>query len=43
MVKFKCSVAGAKEATEVSHAYSEMVVTIMDEVRRQLGVVYPGD
>lgn len=35
--------SGAKEATEVSHAYSEMVVTIMDEVRRQLGVVYPGD
>ena len=35
--------SGAKETKEASHAHSEMILTIMDEVRRQLGVVYPQD
>ena len=35
--------SGAKESTVASHSHSEMIMTIMDEVRRQLGVVYPAD
>lgn len=35
--------SGAKETMEVPHSQSEMILTIMDEVRRQLGVVYPQD
>ena len=35
--------SGAKETTEASHRHSVMIVCIMDEVRRQLGVVYPED
>ena len=36
-------IPGAKEAAEIPHSQSEMIMTIMDEVRRQIGVVFPED
>ena len=36
-------ISGAKEAAEIPHSQSEMILTIMDEVRRQIGVVFPED
>ena len=36
-------VSGAKETEEISHSDNEMIFTILDEVRRQIGVVFPED
>ena len=37
------SVSGAKETEEISHSDNEMILTILDEVRHQIGVVFPED
>uniref|UniRef100_A0A8C8SST6 Trans-1,2-dihydrobenzene-1,2-diol dehydrogenase n=1 Tax=Pelusios castaneus TaxID=367368 RepID=A0A8C8SST6_9SAUR len=39
----QCLLKGLKESPIVSLAHSELVASIMDEVRRQLGVTYPQD
>ena len=35
--------AGQRESTINSHAHSLTTLEIIDEIRRQLGVVYPAD
>ena len=35
--------AGQRESTINSHANSLITIEIIDEIRRQLGVVYPAD
>ena len=37
------SVSGAKETEEISHSDNEMILTIFDDVRHQIGVVFPED
>nr|XP_056720001.1 trans-1,2-dihydrobenzene-1,2-diol dehydrogenase [Euleptes europaea] len=39
----QCLLQGLKESPVMSHADSELVHSILDEVRRQLGVSYPQD
>ncbi|XP_067408338.1 trans-1,2-dihydrobenzene-1,2-diol dehydrogenase-like [Emydura macquarii macquarii] len=39
----QCLLKGLKESPVMSLAHSELVASIMDEVRRQLGVTYPQD
>ncbi|XP_021362034.1 trans-1,2-dihydrobenzene-1,2-diol dehydrogenase-like [Mizuhopecten yessoensis] len=39
----KAILEGKKECEAMSHRHSEMVMTITDEVRKQLGVVYDVD
>ncbi|XP_074873990.1 trans-1,2-dihydrobenzene-1,2-diol dehydrogenase-like [Carettochelys insculpta] len=39
----ECLLKGLKESPIVSLAHSELVASIMDEVRQQLGVTYPQD
>ena len=36
-------VSGAKETKEIPYSDNEMIYTILDEVRRQIGVVFPDD
>lgn len=38
-----CLQAGLKESPKVSHAESLMIAELEDELRRQIGVVYPQD
>ena len=37
------SVSGAKETEKNPHSDNEMILTILDEVRHQIGVVFPED
>ena len=37
------SVSGAKGTEEISHSDNEMILSILDEVRHQIGVVVPED
>ncbi|KAM6452394.1 trans-1,2-dihydrobenzene-1,2-diol dehydrogenase-like [Liasis olivaceus] len=39
----QCLLKGLKESPILTHAYSELVHSILDEVRRQVGVSYPQD
>ncbi|XP_015110717.1 trans-1,2-dihydrobenzene-1,2-diol dehydrogenase [Diachasma alloeum] len=39
----ECIKAGLKESTKISHAESLRIAEIEDELRRQIGVVYPQD
>ena len=37
------SVSRAKETKEISQSNNEMILTILDEVRHEIGVVFPED
>jgi hypothetical protein len=39
----RCLVAGERESSLMPHAATLRVMETMDEVRRQVGVVYPGE
>lgn len=39
----RCLNEGLLESPRMSHAHSELFYTIMDDIRRQVGVVYPQD
>ncbi|KAL8176818.1 UNVERIFIED_CONTAM: hypothetical protein K2H54_038997 [Gekko kuhli] len=39
----QCLLQGLKESPVMSHTDSELVHSILDEVRRQLGLLYPQD
>ncbi|XP_042631678.1 trans-1,2-dihydrobenzene-1,2-diol dehydrogenase [Cyprinus carpio] len=39
----RCLLAGLKESSRMSHADSALLAEIMDEARRQVGVVYSQD
>lgn len=39
----RCINAGLLQSEEVSHADSLVIVGIEDEIRKQIGVVYPAD